>query len=175
MHTRFYGQPMFRTAALLFSTVFVGSVAAIAVAESGRLLQGTGNWSIETLLPTLDLWAGLSLPAIGLAVEAVVVGWSRSSLRSLLVVRLPSAMSDLVYVLLFIVGGTQALAAIAAFGLISWLEHRANGTVGLLLLDKLSLWLQVPLMWFYMGFVGYWEHRLRHTRWSMRPPAGTIR
>lgn len=134
----------------------------ISVALAGLLLAAADNvlgpkgWNVAGLFASFEPMTGLAIPAVMLTIEGVAVGWPRSALRALLVVRRPSAMSDLGYLVLYIVGGTQVLAAAAAFGFVGWCERWANGPVGLLPLGTLSLWAQLPLLWLYMGFFGYW-------------------
>lgn len=159
-------RPALADVAKTFAGVAVAGLAfAIVCKVVERLALGGGDWSVASLLPAFDQWLGIAALATGLAVEACVVGWRGSSIRSLFVERLPSALSDLAYLVLFLVGGTPALMVIVALGLIGWSERWADSVVGLLPLREVSLWVEVPLLWFYMGFVGYWEHRLRHTRW----------
>lgn len=68
--------------------------------------------------------------------------------------------------MLLLTGGAQTLAALLALGLIGWSERWAgSGGAGLLPLKELSLWIQLPVLWLYMGFVGYCEHRALHSKW----------
>ncbi len=141
-----------------------GFVFSAAVASIEGAVFGTTGWSIATLLPPFEFWPAFGAPAIGLLVELCIVGWQRSALRSLLVERLPSALSDLAYMVLYLTGGAQTLAVLVAFGLVGWSERWAEGAVGLLPLRDLSLWIQLPLLWLYMSFVAYCQHRALHTK-----------
>ena len=152
------------TARVLSGVALGGLVLSVAVEAVDLAVRGAGKWSIASLLPPFEFWAALGAPAIGLAVELCVVGWQRSALRSLVVDRLPSALSDLAYLVLFLTGGAQTLAALVAFGLVGWSERWAESAVGLLPLKELALWVQLPLLWLYMSFVGYCEHRALHTK-----------
>lgn len=89
------------TTKVLAGVALGGLVLSIAVEAIDLAIRGPGKWSIAALLPPFEFWAAIGAPAIGLAIELCIVGWQRSALRSLLVDRLPSALSDIAYLVLF--------------------------------------------------------------------------
>ena len=114
------------------------------------------------------------MPWLGLAVEAVLVGWRRSALRRLIVGlstggptggQAASARSDLAHQALFLSGGLEALVRLFTLGAIAQVSGLTDSGIGLLPLDTLPLALALPAIWLAAGFVTYWEHRFLHSRW----------
>lgn len=83
-------QPIARS---LLGIALGGLVLSATVAAIEGALRGTADWSATAFLQLFEPWVALGAPAICLAIEACAVGWQRSAIRSLLVERLPSAVS----------------------------------------------------------------------------------
>lgn len=137
-----------------------GLVALAALAERALPTLGDG----ESLL-SVGWYNFLLLPWLAVAVEMVIVGWRRSALRNLLVGRSDSARSDLAYQFLALSGASELLLRISLLGLVAWAERVSERDIGLLPLNELPLWLALPVIWLVASFMGYWEHRMMHSRW----------
>lgn len=150
---------------LRIAAVFAAGLAlAVVVTAMARPAPLTPA-SLSSFFPDIDWWAALALPWLGLAVEAVLVGWPRSALRRLIVGRSASARSDLAHQALFLSGGLDALVRLFTLGTIAQVSSLTDGGIGLLPLDALPLAAALPAIWLAAGFVTYWEHRFLHSRW----------
>lgn len=109
----------------------------------------------------------LILP-LALTLEFAVMGWSRSSLRELILSRSPSAKTDLA---IFALGQTQVLDLVGrvmmlGLGLISaiWVRDRVHDLTGFAVNPAgLPFLAQVPLYFMVYTFFDYWTHRLSHS------------
>jgi sterol desaturase/sphingolipid hydroxylase (fatty acid hydroxylase superfamily) len=157
--------PSHRHALLPLAATAVGGFAIMALAQLAFDLYRGRDIGSATLVPTVDLMAVAIAPVICFAVEILLVGWQRSSLRKLLKDRSASALSDIAYFILFSTGGMMILARLGTLGVLDWAEQLSGAKFGLLPLADLPLWASLPLLWLTLGFTSYWEHRVMHSRW----------
>lgn len=108
----------------------------------------------------------LILP-LALVIEFAAVGWSRSSIRHLLIARAPSTRTDLA---MFILGQTQILdlvgrVMVLGLGMISalWVRDRLRDLTGFAVdPGALPFVVQVPVYFLVYTFFDYWTHRISH-------------
>lgn len=156
--------PTHRGAALAGTTAAMTAlswVVALAVAAASGLREGLLVNPFETAL-ALALLPSL---AFALSIEALAVGWARSSLRKLLVGGSASSLSDIAYVGLYLTGVGRLIGIVGLLGAGLWLEHHVSASAGLSIAGAWPLWLGVPALYLWGSFWGYWEHRFEHSRW----------
>jgi len=123
--------------------------------------------SIHARLASRLVVVVLILP-LALTIEFAAVGWSRSSIRDLLVSRSPTIKTDLA---IFALGQTQVLDVVGrvmmlGLGMISalWVRDRLREMTGFWIdPSALPLPVQVLVYFFAYSFFDYWTHRISHT------------
>jgi sterol desaturase/sphingolipid hydroxylase (fatty acid hydroxylase superfamily) len=117
------------------------------------------------MIERIDWYGVIFIPATAVIVEAMLVGWQKSSLRRVVTDRSPSTRADLQYALFALLGGTEVLMRLSACGLLQWVEAGGAADIGLMPLRDLPGWLRYPLLFLAGNFIGYWQHRALHSRW----------
>ncbi len=141
------------------------AAASITLSAAFLLWNAPSGGLLDRLIARIDWYAAIAIPAGMLLVELIFVGWQRSSLRKLIVLRSASARSDIAYQMLVLFGGGEVLVRLFACGLIAVIEGVMQGGVGLFALGELPAWLRFPLLFLFGNFCGYWQHRAMHSRW----------
>ncbi len=158
---------MFRThrgaalAGLIVAMTALSYIAALGVAAATGLREGLPINPFETALAL----ALLPSVAFALSIEALAVGWTRSSLRKLLVGGSASSLNDIAYAALYLTGIGRIIGIVGLLGAGLWLEHHVSAGAGLSIAGAWPLWLAVPALYLWGSFWGYWEHRFEHSRW----------
>lgn len=167
-------------------------VAAAAAAYVGLLVLAVAavrTWAPDQITLTLfghaktldhlktrlfgDLLMLFALTPLALAVEAVALGWERSSARALLVGRTPSMDTDL---MVFALGQVKVLeiagrVMMLGVSLVSgaWIAAELKARAGLAVDPSgLPFPVQVAIYFYVYAFFDYWTHRLDHS-WLFWP------
>ncbi len=109
----------------------------------------------------------LLLPAV-FAVEALTIGWQKSSIRRILFDRSETIKMDIAYVLAGQAQITTLISKILTFGIAVGFGATINAGIGHLFhidfsLSALPYWGQVFVYFWAATFFDYWTHRLDHT------------
>jgi sterol desaturase/sphingolipid hydroxylase (fatty acid hydroxylase superfamily) len=105
-----------------------------------------------------------AVPIFCLLVEAVMIGYDKSSLRRLLHVTSASAKNDLFYLLIRCSGLSQALIFVLSFGLGFTAAKYLERTFSIQLLSNSPYAIQFSALLLVHTFLFYWVHRLLHVR-----------
>ena len=111
--------------------------------------------------------AFMGVTAACLAFDAACVGLSQSSLKRLLeATTSASTRVDLFYTVLRLIGGFNVLVFIFSFGTLIWLVNQIHRVLHIGILHHVhSYTIQFAVVCLINTFIGYWTHRLMHTRW----------
>jgi len=151
---------------LLWWLAFIVVCGALLVSGTDQLRQFA---SAHPNLPAhLLLAALLAIPtsivtlAVGFALEALLVGWSRSSLRMLggapASVRLDALCMAIVLL------PTRALTYVLSVGLLVIVDLRVLQPTNISLMRLIPVWgIQIGCWVLLQSFLSYWVHRLEHT------------
>jgi sterol desaturase/sphingolipid hydroxylase (fatty acid hydroxylase superfamily) len=97
--------------------------------------------------------------------EVVLLGWRESSLRQLATQEDASAATDVLYLMLWLSGVMDVLAAAMTLGLASVIAAQVERLGGLGVFLDAPLWLGLPGALLAMSFTQYGKHRAVHSRW----------
>jgi sterol desaturase/sphingolipid hydroxylase (fatty acid hydroxylase superfamily) len=106
--------------------------------------------------------------AIGfcLAFDAACSGLDQSSLKRLAEHSSNSSRVDLFYVILRIAGGFNILVFLFSFGTMIWIVNHIHHVLHIGILGHIhSYVIQFVIVYVINTFIGYWSHRMMHTRW----------
>jgi sterol desaturase/sphingolipid hydroxylase (fatty acid hydroxylase superfamily) len=126
--------------------------------------HGTAAFSLRTA--ALQPAAFITVVAGCLAFDAVCLGLEESSLKRLLDNASASTRVDLFYTVLRLIGGFNVLVFIFSFGTLFWFVNQIHRVLHISFLQHVhSYVIQFALICLINTFIGYWAHRLMHTRW----------
>jgi sterol desaturase/sphingolipid hydroxylase (fatty acid hydroxylase superfamily) len=116
----------------------------------------------RVLLIAISAFSGVAGLVFVLALERIVVGWDRSSLKKLLRPS-PSLKRDIIAYCVDITGLLAVLGNLAALGTAFYYGHLVRQYLGLNLLRSVPTFIaQNLLLIFIIGFFDYWFHWLMH-------------
>jgi sterol desaturase/sphingolipid hydroxylase (fatty acid hydroxylase superfamily) len=118
----------------------------------------------STLLQPMAFMAAM---AICLAFDLFLLGMDQSSLKRLLDCASASSKVDRFYVILRLVGGINVLVFVFSFGTLFWVINQVHRFChGIAVLGYVHSWvLQFLIVVLINTLIGYWAHRLMHTKW----------
>jgi sterol desaturase/sphingolipid hydroxylase (fatty acid hydroxylase superfamily) len=129
-------------------------------------VQSHGSTKFTLTGAAMQPAAFMAAVAFCLAFDVACLGLEKSSLKRLLDLSSPSARVDLFYMVLRLAGGFNVLVFIFSFGTLFWLVNQVHRVLHIGILENLhSFVMQLAIVFMINTFVGYWAHRLMHTRW----------
>jgi hypothetical protein len=109
--------------------------------------------------------AFMAAMAICLAFDAACVGLDQSSLKRLIESASASTRVDLFYMVMRLAGGINVLIFVFSFGSLIWIINHIHRYLHIGILQYVhSLPLQFAIVFFINTFMGYWTHRMMHTK-----------
>ena len=126
--------------------------------------HGSSTFNIRSA--ALQPAAFMAVVACCLAFEVACLGLDQSSLKRLLDSASASTRVDLFYTVLRLAGGFNVLVFIFSFGTLFWFVNQVHHFLHIGFLQHVhSFVIQFLLVCLINTFIGYWGHRLMHTRW----------
>jgi sterol desaturase/sphingolipid hydroxylase (fatty acid hydroxylase superfamily) len=115
----------------------------------------------------LQPMAFMATMAICLSFDLLLLGMDQSSLKRLLDCATESSKVDRFYVILRLAGGINVLVFLFSFGTLFWVVNRVHHFChGIAVLEHVhSYVMQFLIVCLINTLIGYWAHRLMHTKW----------
>jgi sterol desaturase/sphingolipid hydroxylase (fatty acid hydroxylase superfamily) len=124
-----------------------------------------GNSAFTLRAAMLQPAAFMAAMAFSLAFDAACVGLDQSSFKRLLQCNTLSSRVDLFYTIIRVTGVANVLTFIFSFGTMIWLVNQIHRVLHIGILSHVhSFVLQFVAVYLINTFIGYWAHRLMHTR-----------